>query len=195
MSRPWPPSSAGSRPRRRSHRPEARPVPPRIDVTLEETPKRTFATAIDWPGWSRGGKTAELALETLASYARRYQPIVGRVDPRLSDDVSVADFHVVERVAGGAGTEFGVPSGVTDADRRPTDAREAGRRADIVEAAWGFLERTAAEAPEELRKGPRGGGRNASKVLAHVLDADRAYANEMGIKVGSLAVEERAAIR
>jgi len=34
--------------------------------------KRSVAFAIDWPGWSRGAKTAELALETLESYRERY---------------------------------------------------------------------------------------------------------------------------
>ena len=40
----------------------------------------------------------------------------------------------------------------------------------------------AASAPQELRKGPRGGGRDTSKVVAHVNDADGGYANQMGIK-------------
>ena len=41
----------------------------------------------------------------------------------------------------------------------------------------------AAGAPEELRKGPRGGGRDTSKIVAHVVEADEAYAREMGIKL------------
>ncbi|HEX5671695.1 MAG TPA: hypothetical protein VFY46_03140, partial [Acidimicrobiia bacterium] len=38
------------------------------------------------------------------------------------------------------------------------------------------------EAPAELRKGPRGGGRDTAKVIGHVLEADSAYAREIGIK-------------
>jgi hypothetical protein len=45
-----------------------------IEVVIEATPRKTFASAIDWPGWSRSGKTEELALEALAAYARRYAP-------------------------------------------------------------------------------------------------------------------------
>jgi hypothetical protein len=51
-----------------------------------------------------------------------------------------------------------------------------------VEAAWAELDRVAAAAPESLRKGPRGGGRDRSKIVAHVNEADGAYAQVMGIK-------------
>ena len=40
-----------------------------IAVTIESSPKKTFATAVDFPGWSRSGKTEELALVALADYA------------------------------------------------------------------------------------------------------------------------------
>jgi len=52
-----------------------------------------------------------------------------------------------------------------------------------------------AAAPAELRKGPRGGGRDTAKIVAHVMDSDGAYANEMGIKVRSFAPDDRAAIQ
>ena len=41
---------------------------------------------------------------------------------------------------------------------------------------------TAAKAPESLRKGPRGGGRDRSKIVEHVTGADGGYARSMGIK-------------
>ena len=55
-------------------------------------------------------------------------------------------------------------------------AGEAERLAALVAAAWQTLDRVAGAAPEELRKGPRGGGRDRSKIVAHVLDAEAAYA-------------------
>jgi hypothetical protein len=166
-----------------------------ILVTIEHTPKKTFASAADWPGWSRSGKTEELALEALAAYAPRYAVIAGAERRRFAAAAGVDDLEVVERRAGSGGTEFGVPSRPTDHDARPTDAEEAARLAELVEAAWAFFDRTAEEAPEELRKGPRGGGRNTSKVVAHVMDADRAYAGEIGIKVREFAPDDGAAIR
>ncbi len=170
-------------------------MPKRILVTIEHTPKKTFATAADWPGWSRSGKTEALALEALAAYAPRYAAIADAEHRRFAAHPTIDDFEVVERHQGSAGTEYGVPSRPTDHDARPTDAEEAARLAGLVEAAWSAFDRTAAGAPEELRKGPRGGGRNTSKVISHVMDADRAYANEMGIKIREFAPDDRPAVR
>ncbi len=162
-----------------------------IAVTIEHTPKKTFASAADWPGWSRGAKTEELALDALAQYATRYGPIAV---PGFPADVGAIELDVVERHQGSAGTEYGVPSRPTDRDARPLDAGGAARLANLVDAAWSFFDRTAAAAPTELRKGPRGGGRDTAKIVAHVMDADRAYANEIGIKVGEFAPDDRAAV-
>jgi hypothetical protein len=166
-----------------------------ILVTIEHTPKKTFATAADWPGWSRSGKSEALALEALAAYAPRYAVIAEAERRRFAANPTVADLEIVERHAGSAGTEFGVPSRPTEHDARPTDAEDAARLAGLVEAAWAFFDRTAARAPEELRKGPRGGGRNTSRVVDHVMESDRAYANEIGVKVRGFAADDRVAIR
>ena len=163
-----------------------------LAITLEETPKRTFASAVDWPGWSRSGRTEDDARTTLAGYAPRYALVAAEAGQELwTEDIA---FDVVERVAGSSGTEFGVPSRPTERDATPLTAAEANRRADLVAAAWSVFDRTAAGAPESLRKGPRGGGRDTSKVVAHVMDADRAYADVMGIKVKPFEPDDRAAV-
>jgi alkanesulfonate monooxygenase SsuD/methylene tetrahydromethanopterin reductase-like flavin-dependent oxidoreductase (luciferase family) len=48
--------------------------------SFEQGPKakKFVAFAVDWPGWSRGAKTAGGALETLAAYRERYRPIAVR---------------------------------------------------------------------------------------------------------------------
>lgn len=165
----------------------------RIAVAIEETPKRTFATAIDWPGWSRSGKTVPGALEAVAAYAERYA-IVARAAGELFPSGGI-EVEVFETSAGGGGTEFGVPSLVTEADRRSTTAAEADRLARLVEAAWNRLDDVVSGAPEELRKGPRGGGRNTSKIVVHALEADHAYAREMGLKLPAPVPGDRATIR
>jgi len=162
-------------------------------VTIEHTPKRSFATAADWPGWSRSGKTEEVALGALAAYAPRYAAIAEAAGERLAREIAVDDLEIVERLAGSAGTDYGVPSRPTEHDARPTDAEAAARLAGLVEAAWSFFDRTAEAAPEALRKGPRGGGRDRSKIVAHVMDADRAYANEIGVKVAGFEPDDEAA--
>jgi hypothetical protein len=111
-----------------------------IDVSLEASPKKVFATAVDWPGWSRAGKTEELALAALEEYARRYAVVVAEAGQPFSPD----DYGIVERVGGGSGTDFGVPSSITGSDRRPVDENEAERLARLVEAAWTIFARVAA---------------------------------------------------
>jgi hypothetical protein len=165
-----------------------------IAVTIEHSPKKTFASAADWPGWSRSGKTEAQAIEALASYAERYAAIADAEHLRFAAHPGLDDFEVVERHEGSAGTAYGVPSHPTEHDARPTDADEAARLAGLVRAAWELFDRTAAAAPEELRKGPRGGGRNTSRVVDHVMAADRAYAGQIGIKVAEFAPDDRPAI-
>ena len=165
----------------------------RIAVSIEAADKKAFATAVDWPGWSRSGKTEELAVEALVAYADRYRP-VAKLAGETFPAGGALDIDVVERQGGGGGTEFGVPSNVTDQDRRKTSARDGDRLARLVEAAWKTFDSVAKAAPEELRKGPRGGGRNTSKVVEHVVGADEAYAREMGIKLKAPIAELRAAM-
>ena len=97
----------------------------RIDIFIEATPKKAFARAIDWPGWARSGKTAALALEALAAYQPRYAEAAKAAGVAFSP----IRYEVVEETGGGGGTDFGVPSVIADADRRPVTAAEAKRLA------------------------------------------------------------------
>lgn len=156
----------------------------KLRVAIEATPKKAFATAIDWPGWSRSSRTPELALEALAAYAPRYAVVASEAGETFpSRSAGVDDLEVVEEADGGSGTEFGVPSRVTDADRRRTTSAEADRLRRLVAAAWAVFDRVAANAPAELRKGPRGGGRDRDKMVGHVMEADGAYAREIGLRL------------
>lgn len=50
-----------------------------VRTVMERGPKgkRAVAFALDWPGWSRGAKSGELALDVLESYRERYRPVAG----------------------------------------------------------------------------------------------------------------------
>jgi hypothetical protein len=106
----------------------------------------------------------------------------------------VFDADVVELSDGGSGTEFGVPSRTHDADTRPVDAAEARRLAAIVEASWSTFDNVASTAPAELRKGPRGGGRDRDKMVGHVIESDWYYARELGLKLRQPGAGDRAAV-
>ena len=96
--------------------------------------------------------------------------------------VTLEDLDVVERVAGDAGTSFGVPGRVAELDLRPATSAQAKRLADLVQVAWDTLADVVATAPAGLRKGPRGGGRDRDKIVAHVADAERAYVRRIGLR-------------
>jgi hypothetical protein len=161
-----------------------------IAVSIEASPKKSFATAVDWPGWSRSGKTEALALQALAAYTERYRKVAELADEAFPSGDGLT-FEVVERVPGRGATAYGVPEIVTGQDRRPQDAGAGDRLARLVDAAWKTFGSTADAAPEELRKGPRGGGRDTSKIVDHVFGADQGYARSMGIKAKSFETSDR----
>lgn len=164
-----------------------------LRIATESTPKKSFAWAIDWPGWARSGKTPEQAIEILVAYRDRYAVAVEAAGLEL-DVPADAEVEIVDQADGGSGTEFGVPSAITDADHRPIDVAAAARLAKLVAGAWTVFDRVVASAPEELRKGPRGGGRDRTKMVGHVVGADWYYAREIGVRHTEPDPEDRAAI-
>ncbi len=150
-----------------------------IRLLVEATPKKVFVSALDWPGLARGGRDEPMAIEALLSAAHRYVDVAADAGEHLDPDDLVLE--VVERVEGDAGTAFGIPSRIAELDRATVDAIEAARLAALVAAAWACFDGIAGAAPEELRKGPRGGGRDRTRMVEHVHGADEAYASVLGI--------------
>jgi len=157
-------------------------VTERIAIGVEATPKKTFASALEWPGWSRAGRDEAVAVAALAASAGRFA-IVARGIGLAFGPVEPGDIRVVERLPGTATTAFGAPDVVFAMDARPTDAADGERLATLVRAAWAVLDKVAAIAPAELRKGPRGGGRDRDAIVAHVVAAESAYARRIGLRL------------
>jgi hypothetical protein len=149
-------------------------------VYVEVGSKQVFACALDWPGWCRSGKTEDDALAALAAYVPRYAPVAKKAGLKFPN--SAGEFKVVERVKGGATTDFGAPEKSVAADDKPITKAQAERLAAVVEAAWAIFDEVAAGAPASLRKGPRGGGRDRDKMIDHVLDAEAAYTRKIGLR-------------
>ena len=89
--------------------------------------------------------------------------------------------RVVERLHGSATTDFGAPGALSELDRRPFERKEAIRSVALLQAAWSLLDDASKAAPDELRKGPRGGGRDRDPIVQHVADSERTYARKVGI--------------
>jgi hypothetical protein len=157
-------------------------VAKQVEVGEEAGAKRTFIWVLDWPGWCRAGKTSDLAREAIVAAAPRYAVVAKQAGLDLPS-VDLDGLNVVESVPGGGGTDFGVPSVVTESDRERVTKAQGERLAEIVAAAWEVFDRVAAGAPASLRKGPRGGGRDRDKMIDHVIEADHAYAREIGLRL------------
>ncbi|HZU79353.1 MAG TPA: hypothetical protein VE991_05510 [Acidimicrobiales bacterium] len=155
----------------------------RLAVYLEVGRKLVFASAAEWPGWSRSAKDEDGAIGALLDYVDRYRPVAARAGLRLPA-VKASSVDVVERLPGDTTTDFGAPNAVAEAEHRPGTRAQAARRAGLVQAAWDTLDEVAAHAPQALRKGPRGGGRDRDAVVAHVFGGEQAYAAKIGLRLG-----------
>jgi len=158
-----------------------------IQVFIESGSRRVFASALDWPGWARSAKTEDLAVGALADYLPRYAEIVRLAGMTAPDGAPV----IVERHVGVAkNADFGALGEVATSEHSPLPATDGARLADLLQAAWTAFDRTAAGAPAQLRKGPRGGGRDTDQIVAHVAGGELEYARKMGV---SLSKDERSA--
>jgi hypothetical protein len=129
----------------------------------------------------------DAAVAALAAYVDRYAAVAheaGTTFPftGMDREAIAAQLTVVEHVEGSAGTDFGAPLAIPKLDAEPMDAATAHRHADLVAASWRVFDAVVAGAPAELRKGPRGGGRDRDEIVAHVAESERSYARSMGIR-------------
>ena len=155
-----------------------------IKVYLEIGKKRTFAGAIDWPGWCRSGPGEESALQALVDYGPRYARIVRTKEFGFQTPSDPSAFAVVERLEGNATTDFGAPSLAPSRDADPINDDELQRFQLVLKASWrAFDAATKSAAGKELRKGPRGGGREVEGIIQHVLESDAGYLSALGWKV------------
>lgn len=152
-----------------------------------------FASALDWPGWCRAARTEQLAIEALARYAERYAVVAAAARIPFPKPAA-AELIVIERLPGTATTDFGAPDAHARIELEPMSRAEVERMCVLVSATWAVFDRVAAAAPAELRKGPRGGGRDRDKIVDHVLGAEAGYAPKLGLKLAQPDRGDQAAI-
>jgi hypothetical protein len=153
------------------------------DVYLEVGQKKVFAAAVDWPGWSRSGRDRDSALQALVDFSSRYETILEKTGLGFMTPTSTDSLNVVEELAGNATTDFGAPDAIPQCDLRPFDEEALERSRAILEAIWQTFDRIAESAHgRELRKGPRGGGRDLEGITRHVIEADASYLGRVGQK-------------
>lgn len=152
-----------------------------IEVYVEIGQKKTFATALGWPGWSRSGRDEDSALQTLLDYGPRYARVLESANLGFSVPADVSALAVVERLEGNATTDFGAPNLTLSGDTQPVDPAEMERWQVILRACWrAFDAAVQAAHGKTLSKGPRGGGRDLDKIVQHVRDVDFGYLKSLG---------------
>lgn len=145
-------------------------------VYLEEGKSTVFAASLDWPGWCRRARTADLALEMLDAYAERYAAIVTIL-------FQPGPFEVVGTVRGNGTTDYGAPDARGPWDDVPLPSPELDRQIAVLQDCWNYFDVVVTNAPPALRRGPRGGGRDRDQVVDHVREAERAYCSRAGHRV------------
>ena len=162
-----------------------------VRTVVERGPKgkRSVAFGVDWPGWSRGAKSVDLALETLESYRDRYRPIAALAGMKREFDAA-GPLDVVEDKVGTGSTDFwGISfspcSFEPDVfDDQPMDPAEFDRKITLLRACWAFFDEIAARVSPEMRKGPRGGGRERDEIIRHAVRVESEdFAKKVGLQV------------
>lgn len=151
-------------------------MPARTRIYLERGRSWVFACSLEWPGWCRRGKGDDAAVQAVWAYVPRYSQVVGA-------DFRPGAIEVVGTVDGGMATDFGAPTKLGQWDQEPLAGQELKRFVAILGACWTEFDSVAARVPEELRKGPRGGGRDRDGIVEHVRDAERSYARSAGLRL------------
>ncbi len=163
----------------------------KTEVYLEVGKKRAFAGAVEWPGWCRSGRDEGSALQALLDYGPRYSEVVRGARLGFKPPAGASAFAVAEGLTGDATTDFGAPGIAPSSDAHPVGDADLRRFRSVLKACWRAFDSAAAEASgTELRKGPRGGGRDLDAIVRHVLDADGAYLSRVAWKLRADDVTE-----
>jgi hypothetical protein len=171
-------------------------MPTRVKVYLECGAKRTFAAALDWPGWCRQGPTETEALAALLGYGPKYASVLTGTRLGFAAPRDLTQLVVVERLPGTATTDFGAPSVAPTVDQdRSCDGAERKRLEKILGAGWRAFDKAVKSARgKTLATGPRGGGRSLEGIVSHVIGADAGYLAAVGWKAPR-AAKPRAQLR
>ena len=157
-----------------------------IRTVIERGPKnkRSVAFALDWPGWNRGAKTAEIALQTLESYRERYRPIADLAGLARDFDAAGPLEVVEERVGTGSVDFWGISFSASSTEQWPMGEAELERAITLLQAAWAYFDDVAARVSPEMRKGPRGGGRDRDRIIRHTIRTESEdFAKQVGLKI------------
>jgi len=146
--------------------------------------KRVVASAFDWPGWDRSTRLGGDALAVLDAYRPRFAK-VAELAGFAAEFGRLGDLEVVEEVEGIGMTDYyGVSGRAATVEHDAMTDAVLERKLALLRASWGTFDDTAERVSVELRKGPRGGGREKERIIRHVNGAEvHEFAPKVGVKV------------
>jgi hypothetical protein len=156
-----------------------------VRVMLEQgKKKRVVACAFDWPGWDRSARIGHDVLAVLDAYRPRYAR-VAQLAGYAAEFAATGGLEVVERIDGIGMTDYyGVSGRPAGPEHDPMTDADCERKLALLRASWRTFDDFAARVSAELRKGPRGGGRERDEIIGHVNGAEiYEFAPKVGVKV------------
>lgn len=156
-------------------------MPEPVRVMVEQGKKRAVACAFDWPGWDRSARSEGDALAVLATFRPRYAKVAGLAGLAVPFDRTGA-IEVFERLDGTGTTDYhGVSARAATAEHGQMGEAECQRKIALLRACWEYFDSVAARVSPELRKGPRGGGRDRDRIVRHTNGAEAEFARKVGV--------------
>lgn len=157
-----------------------------LRTVIERGPKgkKVVAFALDWPGWSRGAKTAEEALAILEAYRQRYRRVATRA--RMTKEFDEAGpLKVIDDHVGTGSTDFwGISFSPCSLELGPMGDHEFTRKVKLLRSCWSYFDEVAARVSPEMRKGIRGGGRERDEIIRHTRGTEvELFAKKVGVRV------------
>jgi len=157
-----------------------------VRTVVERGPKgrKAVAFAVDWPGWSRGAKTPELALEALEAYRERYRPIAVKAGLGGEFDEQGRLETIEDKVGPGSTDFWGISYAPSSVETEPMTADDLERKTKLLKACWAYFDKVAASVSAEMRKGPRGGGRDRDRIIRHLIRTEsEEFAKRVGLRI------------
>ena len=164
----------------------------RVMLEIGSKGKKVAAVAPDWPGLERGARTGEAAIERLQSFLPRYAKVakLAGVDAEFAAITSV---DLVETYPGNGSTDFwGISFAFSTIDRQDLSNEELERELTLMQACWAFFDEARSRVSAEMRKGPRGGGRDRDHIVRHTLFTEQNWAAKIEVRTpqGEMLTDE-----
>jgi hypothetical protein len=104
---------------------------------------------------------------------------------------------VVEDKVGTGSVDFwGISFSPSARERGPMREAELERAITLLQACWKYFDRVAARVSPEMRKGPRGGGRDRDRIIRHTIRTESEdFAKQVGLRIDEGAALTPAGLR